>query len=287
MVSLINNTDISTITQVVMVCMHTILASAVASVALYLYHRNKGEKAAAYLMVAAGALFVWNTGYALEYMFSGSFFVACIIRFVAEGGMIAFFTACVHYVRYITSDRYNSPYWLTTLHKAVLTLFWLVFSLRGILYPLWVDNSGIYLRLIRIFRLPAVIFMIGVMAYMARICSEWKKKIRFKRDMAIARMIGDFAALMIVAAILDIVFPKGYPVDTYSFSAFIGVLAAALLTVVTVYYLDTALTMSNALQALKGDIPTPLIILAGEETKIVDLNAAALRFLGRSEEEIK
>ena len=282
-----NNLNIPAFIPAVIVCLHMIFAALIVPVPVYAYLQNREVKTTRYLLAVAVSLFVWNLGYALGYIFAGSFVVVGIIRLIAEAGMIGFFESCVYYVREITADKYNAPYWMSTLHKIVLTLLWLFFGARGILYPFGPDRAEIYLRLVRLFRLPAVIFMIAIMAYIARLSAEWRSKVRYKRGLAIVRMLGDFSALMIVAAILDIVFPGGYLVDIYNFSAFMGALATILLTVVTIYSIRTSVTMANATTALKGDIPTPLFIIAGEETKIMALNNAALRFLGKAEEDIK
>lgn len=261
-----------------------IFSSAVLSVCVYLYSQNRNVKIVCYLLYAAVSLFIWDVCYALEYVFAGSLVAAYIMRMAAEAGMMMFFFACIQYVTCFTGDG-EKPYDKKgVFFKAGMIILYLFFTSRGLLYPF--GKPEVYLGYIRIFRLPVAIFIIVVMFYIIRACSEWKKTIRYKRGLAVYRMLGDFTAIIIVAAVLDIAFPVGNLVDTFNLSAIIDTLATSLLTVITVYHLNTVVSLENASKSLRGDIPTPLFVIDGESTRIAATNSAALSFLGKGSEQI-
>ncbi|MBO6137458.1 MAG: response regulator, partial [Lachnospiraceae bacterium] len=284
--SLLNITDISTFAMAVTACAQLILSAAVVSVALYLYFQNRTVRAVGYYTASTVALFGRNLFYAINYLFADSVVAAASLRLAAEGCMITYLMILIYYVGEVITGEGHTTFNINRASKVIFAVFWLIFGARGVIYPEGGEDPTAYIRLVRLFRFPVAIFIIAVVIYIIRMLFEWKTRIRFKRSLSVYWMFGNFCAVAVVAALLDIVFPIGGLIDTFQFSALAGTLSSPLLAIIAVSYLNTRVSVENASRLLRGEIPTPLFTVNGESDRIAVANDAAMRFLGKTREEL-
>ncbi len=260
------------------------LGAATLAVGITAYYKHRGEKIFEILLAAAVALNVWNFLYAVIRFMPDDQAATLVVRALSEMGMFFYFPVCIIFAAIISGKPLDEIKKIKNIYIIIGAILWFIGSVRGRLYPVGEVSEQIYINYLRLFRLPQILFIFATMIAVFRICTDWRLKIKYKRDIKLYSNLMVFLAITTIAAFMDLAFPGNKLTDTFIWTCITSAALYHFLMAIGYEYVASHENMLNATRALKGDIQTPVLILEGESTVIKEVNLSVLDFLGVKEE---